>query len=155
MKRKDFENQINLLLQKYLITDEIELIDVEFVKEGPNHYLRVFIDKAKGITIDDCEKISKFLDEHLDDYDKEIDTSYYLEVSSPGLDRPIKTKEDYLRNIGDVIEVKFYQAINGQKQLAGVLKEYCDEGLILLLDDDNEIYIKHDQIALAKLAIVI
>lgn len=129
-----------------------ELVDVEFVKEGPNHFLRIYIDKPGGITIDDCQIASEAINTKLDEIDP-IDVSYYLEVSSPGIDRPLKTDKDLNRNIGKDVEVKLYQNIEGKKKLIGELL-FFDENIIRVSDDElGEVEILKTNIAKINLAI--
>ncbi|OZV12939.1 hypothetical protein CIW83_06935 [Tissierella sp. P1] len=92
------------------LADELgyELVDVEFLKEGSNYFLRVYLDKPGGINLDDCQKVSQLLSDKLDEKDP-ITTPYYLEVSSPGLDRPLKNDKDLKRNLGKEIEIKLYE----------------------------------------------
>jgi len=129
-----------------------ELVDVEFVKEGPNHFLRIYIDKPGGITIDDCQIASEAINKRLDEIDP-IDVSYYLEVSSPGIDRPLKTDKDLNRNIGKDVEVKLYQNIEGKKKLIGELL-FFDENIVKISDDElGEVEILKTNIAKINLAI--
>ena len=101
----------------------IKLWDVRFVKEGASWYLRIFIDKEGGVTIDDCTEVSHTIDPILDEADP-IESSYYLEVCSPGIGRELRTEEHYLAFIGSEISVTLYKAVNGNKNFAGILKEY-------------------------------
>jgi len=112
-----------------------ELIDIEFKKEGAERYLRIFIDKPGGITIDDCELVSKTLSDKLDEADP-IPDAYILEVSSPGIDRPLKTQRDFERNIGNRIEVKLYKAFLGRKVYRGVLLNF--DGQVIEINDDEK-----------------
>ena len=98
----------------------LELVDVEFQKEGKDWYLRVFIDKEGGVFIDDCETVSRALSEQLDQIDP-IPQNYYLEVSSPGLDRPLKKQRDFDKYKGEEVEIKLYQAVSGKKKFQGEL----------------------------------
>ncbi|RQD67794.1 MAG: ribosome maturation factor RimP [Tindallia sp. MSAO_Bac2] len=154
VKKKDLESNIENVVKKYLESDIIELVDVEFVKEGPNHYLRIYIDKPNGVTIDDCENVSRYVDEYLDMNDELITVPYYLEVSSPGLDRPLKKPADFQRSIGKHIEVKLYQNLDGNKLIQGILKNYDDNALTVILENEEELVLDHKQIALVKLAII-
>ncbi len=154
LKKKELEQRIESLVEEHLKKDETDLVDVEFVKEGPNHYLRIYIDKPSGVTIEDCEGVSRYLDDQLDQHDEWIQVAYYLEVSSPGLDRPLKKAKDYLRNIGKPVEVKLYQNLNGTKLIQGTLKEYQDDTLTLILENQEELMLEHKQIALVKPAII-
>ncbi len=107
-----------------------ELVDIEYLKEGPEWYLRIFIDKEGGITIDDCQVVSEELSEKLDEIDP-ISHGYIFEVSSPGIDRPLKTERDYEKNVGKLLEVKFYKPYEGKKVIEGLLKEYSQENVTI------------------------
>ena len=100
-----------------------ELVDVEYVKEGSNWYLRAYIDKPGGIAVDDCEVVSRRLSDILDEKDY-IEDSYILEVSSPGLGRPLKKEKDFRRSLGEEVEIRTYRAIDRQKEFTGILKEF-------------------------------
>lgn len=128
------------------------LVDVEFVKEGPNFFLRIYIDKPGGITIDDCQIVSEAINKELDEIDP-IDVSYYLEVSSPGLDRPLKTDKDLNRNVGKDVEVKLYQNVEGKKKLIGELLSF-DKNMVKIVDDElGEMEILRTNIAKINLAV--
>ena len=99
------EKRIEELIQPTVTEMGYELVDVEFVKEGPNWYLRIFIDKEGGVTIDDCEAVSKTLEKIFDEKDP-IEQAYFLEISSPGIDRPLKKKEDFIKYNGEMVDVK-------------------------------------------------
>ncbi|HZK33447.1 MAG TPA: ribosome maturation factor RimP [Tissierellaceae bacterium] len=129
-----------------------ELVDVEFKKEGPNYFLRIFLDKTGGITLDDCQKMSERLSEALDDEDP-ITVPYYLEVSSPGLDRPLKTNKDLKRNLGKELDIKLYEAINGKKILQGILREFNEEEIKIEIDNNEFIEIPRSSIVNATLAV--
>ncbi|MBZ2173836.1 ribosome maturation factor RimP [Schnuerera sp. xch1] len=103
-----------------------DLVDLEFIKENNDDFLRFYIGKLGGITIDDCQRVSEVLGEELDKLDL-IQESYYLEVSSPGLDRPLKTSNDLKRNIGKEIEISLYKSIDDKKQYIGKLLDYTDD----------------------------
>ncbi|MBQ8147603.1 MAG: ribosome maturation factor RimP [Lachnospiraceae bacterium] len=150
MKRVEVEQRCEALVQPILDENHFELWDVEYVKEGANYYLRVYADKEGGITIDDCVTISRALEAKLDE-DDFIQEAYILEVSSPGLGRPLKRERDFLRSIGAEVDVKLYQALNGQKEFTGILKEYKDEQILLELED-GELELKRSDIALIRLA---
>lgn len=102
-----------------------ELFDVEYVKEGPDYFLRLYITKEDGIAIEDCEAMSRAVDPLLDEADF-IKDRYYLEVSSVGLDRPLKKEKDFLYFMGEMIEVKLFQAVNGSDYWVGQLTSYED-----------------------------
>lgn len=128
-----------------------ELVDVEYVKEGGQWYLRAYIDKPGGITIDDCVDISRKLSEVLDAEDY-IEDSYILEVSSPGLGRPLKKEKDYARSLGKEVEVRTYRAIEKQKEFFGTLKAYDKDTVTIGYDDETEGVFNKSDIALIRLA---
>ena len=135
------------------IVDEnnFELVDIEYVKEAGNWFLRVYIDKQGGITIDDCELVSRVLSEQLDK-DDFIEDSYILEVSSPGLGRPLKKEKDFERSIGKEVEVRLFQAINKQKEYIGILTSYDKDTVTVELEEENPLTIQRKNIALIRLA---
>lgn len=113
-----------------------ELVDVEFVHEGTNWFLRVFIDKPGAITLDDCEAVHRPLSDKLDELDP-IPQAYMMEVSSPGVERPFKKPGDYEKALGEKVRIRLYKPINGQKTLEGVLKGFNGETISVLTDDDT------------------
>ena len=113
-RRVDIETKTEELVLPIIEANNFELVDVEYVKEGANWYLRVYADKEGGIAIDDCVLISRSLEEKLDAEDF-IEDAYILEVSSPGLGRPLKKEKDYVRSVGKSIDIKLYKAIDKQK----------------------------------------
>ena len=126
-------------------------MDVEYVKEGSNWYLRAYIDKPGGITVNDCEVVSRRLSDILDEEDY-IDDAYILEVSSPGLGRPLKKEKDYKRSLGKLIEIRTYRMIEKKKEFTGVLKEY-DEKTVTIEEEDGTIKtFDKSEIALIRLA---
>lgn len=129
---------------------DLELVDVEFVKER-DWYLRVYLDKPGGIEIEDCQWVSERLEAKLDELDP-IQESYYLEVSSPGLDRPLKKDQDFMKYTGEKIEVHTFAPINGQKTIVGTLLGLSD-GHIHLETNGIEMSIPKDKTSLARLHI--
>lgn len=150
MKRADIEQRCEALVQPILEECRCELWDVEYVKEGANYYLRVYADKEGGITIDDCVAISRALEAKLD-ADDFMEEAYILEVSSPGLGRPLKRERDFQKSIGLEVDVKLYKALGGQKEFSGILKSYQDDSICLELED-KELELKRSEIALIRLA---
>lgn len=136
------------------IVDELgyELVDVEFLKEGSNYFLRIYLDKQGGINLDDCQRMSQQLSDKLDERDP-ITVPYYLEVSSPGLDRPLKTDKDLKRNLGREIEVKLYEPLNGKKIIEGALEAYEEKAVIVRTENNEVINIPREVIALIKLVV--
>lgn len=108
----------------------LSIWDVEFKKDGRDYYLRVYIDKSGGVSIDDCEVVSKALSQKLDDYDP-IEQAYCLEVCSAGLDRLLKRESDFLAFLGSDVDVKLYSPINGKKDFTAVLKAYENNAAVL------------------------
>lgn len=111
-----------------------ELVDVEYVKEAGSWYLRVYIDKEGGVTIDDCQNVSRAFNEILD-RENYIDDQYIFEVSSPGLTRPLKKEKDYEKSIGRMIEIKLFSPVDKSKEYSGVLKEYDKDTVTISIDD--------------------
>jgi len=150
------QNKVEKLVEEIVkpITDDenIELVDVEFKKEGPIRYLRVFIDKEGGISLDDCQLVSKQISAKLDELDS-IEESYFLEVSSPGLDRPLKKESDFIKYEGKIVELKLYKPIEGSKRIEGELIGLFDGKISIKLEDDKVLEIEKEQVALTRLAI--
>lgn len=136
MAKKSVENIVEELVQPIVDSMSFELVGVEFVKEGANWYLRVYIDKPGGITIDDCQDVSEELSVKLDEADP-IRQSYILEVSSPG-ERPLKSERDFERFKGETVEVKLYQPINGKKVFEGELLGLNGDTIEIKTDDGIE-----------------
>ena len=151
-KRETYEKKTEELITPLIDAEGFELVDVEYVKEGADWYLRVYIDKDGGITVNDCEKISRAFNEILDREDY-IDDAYIFEVSSPGLLRPLKKDKDYQRNLGKLLEVKLFAPLNGVKQFEAELKSYDKESATLVMDDDTEVTVKRSEISLIRPAI--
>lgn len=150
-KREEYEQLTEELVMPIIEQNNFELVDVEYVKEASNYYLRVYIDKEGGITVDDCEIVSRALGDLLDAKDF-IEESYVLEVSSPGLGRPLKKDKDFKRSIGMEVEIHLYKAIDRQKDYTGVLIAYSDDDVTIAVDDDKEMKIERKDIALIRLA---
>ena len=151
-KREEYEARTEALVMPLIEENHFELVDVEYVREGSNWYLRVYIDKDGGITVDDCELISRALSDLLDVNDY-IPDAYILEVSSPGLGRQLKKDKDFKRSIGEVIEVKLYKSINKQKEFEGVLVSFDEETLTIELEDGNQQSFNRAEIAMVRLAL--
>ncbi len=135
----------------FLEENNYELVDIEFVKEGPHRYLRVYIDKEGGVSLDDCQAVSTFLNQKLDEIDP-IEENYYLEVSSPGVERTLKKDSDFTKFKGKKIQIKLYQTINGQKIIIGTLVDYIDKQIIVDSElVENNIVIPRDKAASVKL----
>lgn len=158
--RKEYEFRTEQLITPLVEKNNFELVDVEYVKEGANWYLRAYIDKEGGITVDDCEVISRELSDLLDREDF-IPEAYILEVSSPGLGRQLKKEKDFQRSIGEEVEVKLYKAVElfdekekkvKVKELFGFLKTFDDETITLDFDE-AELVLQRKDIAIIRLAV--
>ena len=151
MKRTEIVDKVEELVTPIIDENDFDLVDVEYVKEGANWYLRVYADKDGGITIDDCVLISRALEVKLDEEDF-IQDAYILEVSSPGLGRQLKKDKDFKRSLGEKVECKLFKAINKQKEFEGILKDFTEETITLEVDE-TELIINRKEIAMIRLAI--
>lgn len=149
-KREDYENRTEKLLAPILDENNFDLYDVEYVKEGSNFYLRTFVDKEGGFTIDDCELVSRTLSDLLDK-DDFISDAYILEVGSPGLGRQLKKDRHFEKSIGEEVEVKLYKAIDKQKEWTGVLTGFTGDKITINLDDDKTMDLNRSDIAMVRL----
>ncbi len=147
-KKESYEAKTEELLLPIMETNGFELVDVEYVKEGSSWYLRAYIDKPGGITIDDCELVSRALSERLDSEDY-ISEAYILEVSSPGLLRPIKKEKDYKRNLEKEVEIRTYKMIDKKKEFVGTLTAF-DKDTVTISEDGQERVFEKTEIALIR-----
>lgn len=129
-----------------------DLVDVEYLKENGRYFLRFYIGKPEGITIDDCQIVSEQVGVKLDKLDL-IRDSYYLEVSSPGLDRPLETDKDLIRNKGKKIEISLYKTFDGKKKYTGELLDFSEKHIIINPNESGAMEIERDIIANIKLSI--
>ena len=149
-RREEYESRTEAFLLPVLAEHNFELWDVEYVKEAGTWYLRAYIDKEGGIAVDDCEVISRILSDWLDQTDF-IEDSYILEVSSPGLGRPLKKERDFERSLGEEVEIRLYKALNKQKEFTGILKAY-DKETVTIETAEGELVFNRPDIALMGLA---
>ena len=150
-KRETYEQRTEELISPIIEQNQFELVDVEYVKEGGTWYLRAYIDKPGGITVDDCEVVSRALSDLLDKHDF-IEDAYVLEVSSPGLGRPLKKEKDFARSIGEEVDVRTFRAISHQKEFTGILRDYDKEKIVLEMEDKELLEIARADIALIRLS---
>lgn len=150
-KRESYESRTEQFLLPLMEEYHFELVDVEYVKEAGTWYLRVYIDKEGGIAINDCEMVSRRLSDWLDREDF-IEDSYVLEVSSPGLGRPLKKDKDFARSIGKEVDVRLYRLRDGSKDFTGILTQYDKESVTIELEDGSSMQIGRPEIALIRLA---
>jgi ribosome maturation factor RimP len=149
-KHEDYEEKTEKLLEPILSANHFELYDVEYIKEGGNWFLRVYIDKENGITIDDCELVSRALSDLLDKKDF-ISDSYILEVSSPGLGRQLKREKHFEKSIGEEVEVKLFKPINKRKEFVGILNDFDQNTLTIELEDHSTMVIQRSDISTVRL----
>ncbi len=150
-RREEYERKTEELLLPVLSRRHFDLVDVEYVKEGTTWFLRVYIDKEGGITVNDCEDVAREMNPILDELDY-IDGSYTFEVSSPGLGRPLKKEKDYVRNLGKDIEIRTYRPIRHEKEFYGTLQSYDDSTVTIVTEDDVELSFAKSDIALIRQA---
>ena len=150
-RREEYEQKTEELLLPILEKYGFELWDVEYVKEGSNWYLRAYIDKPGGIMVDDCEVVSRELSDLLDEKDF-VEGAYILEVSSPGLGRPLKKERDFERSIGEEVEIRTYRAIDRQKEFTGIQKANDKDTITIEYEDGTEGQFSRSDVALVRLA---
>ena len=151
-RREEYEEKTEKLLEPIVSELGFELVDVEYVKEGGTWYLRAYIDKPGGITVDDCETVSRRFSDILDEKDY-IEDSYVFEVSSPGLGRPLKKEKDFARSLGEEVEIRTYRPIDRQKEFIGILKSYDEDTVAITYEDESEQIFDRSSIALIRLAL--
>ncbi len=154
MTKKQIEAVCEELVLPIIEERGLELVDIEYVKEGANYYLRVYADKEGGITIDDCVDVSRVLNPELDKYEKEFKEPYILEVSSPGLLRPLKKDKDFQRNLGKMLEIKLFRPLENSrvKELEAELEAFDGNTITVILEDDTKTVIDRSNLALVRLA---
>ena len=155
--RKSIEATIEEIVQPIVDSKNFEIVDIEYVKEAGEYYLRVYLDKEGGISLSDCELVSRELSEILDQKDP-IKDNYFLEVSSPGVERPLKKVEDFIENINKNIYVSLYAQIDGEKEYEGILVSFSDHIATIkykFKTQYKEVQIPYDKIAKARLAVVL
>ena len=164
MAKKKITEIVEEITADFLAENGLELYNSEFVKEGKDWFLRVYIDRQQEeetedkeevyASTDDCEKVSRFLSEELDRLDP-IEQNYYLEVSSPGLDRELIKEKDFIRFCGRLVDISLYKAIDGKKTYQGILKGLTEDNSIVITDEkEEEIEFPREQVAKARLAVI-
>lgn len=148
MASTNIETRVEELLKSIIENIGYELYDVRYEKEGKDYYLRIIIDKPEGIDINDCENVNNAINDILDEADY-IKDQYFLEVSSPGLERVLRKDRHFEKQIGNEISLKFFKPINKQKELNGILEEY-DNGELTIKVEDETLKINLKDIAIAK-----
>ena len=150
-KKEVYVKQTEEILLPMVEQYGFELVDVEYVKEGSSWYLRAYIDKPGGIFINDCETVSRRLSDILDEKDF-INDAYIMEVSSPGLGRPLKKEKDFKRSLGMEVDIRTYRMIDRQKEFTGILTAYDEKTVTIELEDETTKTFERADIALIRLA---
>lgn len=156
IKMSKVTEEVEQLVTPILSDLQLELVEIEYVKEGKDWFLRVFIDKETGVDIEECGLVSERLSEKLDEIDP-IPYNYFLEVSSPGAERPLKKEQDFMKAIGKNVFIKTYEPIDGEKTFEGVLTDF--DGHIVKVEmkiktRKKTVELPYEKIAKARLAIV-
>ena len=151
-KREEYEQKTEALILPIIEQNQFELVDVEYVKEGSNMFLRAYIDKPGGITVDDCEVVNRALSDLLDEKDF-IPDAYILEVSSPGLGRTLKKDKHFEKSIGEEVEIKLFKAIDKQKDFTGYLESFNDEVIVISDEAENKMEFERSNIASVRLVV--
>jgi ribosome maturation factor RimP len=152
MNLDSVKEKVGEIIEPVISSLDIELVDIEMSMMRGQALLRVFIDREEGITIDDCERVSREIEAVLDVEDP-VPCSYVLEVSSPGLDRPLKAPKDFKRFAGDNVRVVTQEPIGKQTFFIGKIAEAGDEGVVLVLPKNKEVTIPYKNIARARLEV--
>lgn len=156
MAKKKITELIEEISAEFLAANGLELYNSEFVKEGRDWFLRVYIDKVDSniyVSTDDCEKVSRFLSEELDRLDP-IPQNYYLEVSSPGMDRVLLRDKDFARFAGEIVDVNLYKAMDGRKTYQGTLVGIENEKIVITDEKNNRIEFPRELVSKTRLAVI-
>lgn len=151
MAKSTVAEKVKAGIEPFILAENMELVDVEYVKEGGNWYLRIYIDKLGGVDLDDCRIVSEKLDTVLDQLDP-IPQAYFLEVSSPGIERPLKNPADFERFKGHMVYVATFAPIDGAKNFTGKLLDYSETGIHLDIEG-NIVVVPLDKVATSRLAV--
>ncbi|HBY20515.1 MAG: hypothetical protein A2Y24_06675 [Clostridiales bacterium GWE2_32_10] len=153
-KAVEIEKKVENLIKPIIEENNLELVDVEYVKEKDNYYLKIFIDKEGGIFISDCEDVSRVIDKELDELNF-IKDVYILEVSSPGLDRQLRKEKEFVKYKGRLVDVKLYQKINGIKEFQAELVGLKDGKILLKSENGENLEYSREEVAVVRLAVII
>ncbi len=152
MQAKDIIKKVEDLVMPIILENNYELVETEFIKEGSNYYLRLYIDKDGGFSINDCEKVSRYLEQKLEE-DDFIDKAYILEVSSPGIDRVLKKDSEYVKYKGRIVDIKLYKPIDKVKEFQGELVGLIDDKIVII-ENDKELSFDKKDVAICRLAVI-
>ena len=131
---KNIEEKVEALVEPIILKLEYNLYDVEYIKEGKDYFLRIYIDSDSGISLEDCEKVSNAINDVLDSANL-IEEQYFLEISSPGIERTIRKDKQLAQNIGKELSIKFFKPYNGEKQMQGTLEKFDEENIYINLEN--------------------
>lgn len=152
MQNKDIISKVEELVSPIMKENNFELVEVEFLKEGANNYLRLYVDKDGGFSINDCTLVSRYLEQKLEE-DDFIEKAYILEVSSPGIDRILKKDFEYIKYKGRLVDIKLYKAVDKVKEFQGDLIGLVDGKIVVNSDGEELIFDKKD-VATCRLAVI-
>lgn len=152
MQTKDIIKKVEEYVMPIIEQNNYELVETEFVKEGANYYLRLYIDKEGGFSINDCEIVSRYLEQKLEE-DDFIDKAYILEVSSPGIDRVLKKDSEYVKYKGRIVDIKLYKPIDKVKEFQGELIGLVDDKIVIK-ENNQEISFNRKDVAICRLAVI-
>lgn len=152
MKKKRVVDIVEEILTPFVKTHDMEIVDVEFVKEGPYRYLRITIDKEEPVTLDDCQLVSQYLNAQLDTIDP-IEEQYFLEVSSPGVERTLKKDKEFEKFKGRTVQLKLFQTFEGQKAITGTLVGLIDDHIVIENEAMGKVEIPKSKVSLTKLVV--
>lgn len=152
MTTANIKTLVEEMVMPYLEEQQFELVDVEYVKEGSSWFLRVFVDKDGGIDIEDCGRVSEYLSQKLDENDP-IPDAYFLEVSSPGAERPLKKEKDFVKAIGKHVYITTYEPVDGSKEFEGTLEAFDGETITVMVNKKAHA-LPYSKVASARLAII-
>ncbi len=150
-KKENYEARTEELLLPIAEANQVEIYDIEYVKEGSDWYLRAYIDKEGGVTINDCEAVSRALSDALDAEDF-VEDAYILEVSSPGLGRLLKKDKHFSRSLMEEVEIKTYKPVSGGKEFSGRLAAFDDRTITILPEEGGELVFDRSDVAAVRLA---
>ncbi len=150
MAKKRVTEVVEDLIKDYVESNGMELVDVEFVKEGQHRFLRIFIDREEeSVSLEDCKLVSDFLNEKVDELDP-IKENYFLEISSPGIERPLKKPADYEKNKGKVVQAKLFSSLDGRKIIDGILIGLENNEVSIEISEDEVVVVPKDKISVIK-----
>lgn len=152
MQTKDIIKKVTDYAMPIIEENNFELVEVEFVKEGSNYYLRLYVDKEGGFSIQDCEKVSRYIEQKLEE-DDIIEKAYILEVSSPGIDRILKKDSEYIKYKGRIVDIKLYKPIEKTKEFQGELVGLIDNQIVIN-EEGTELKFDRKDVAVCRLAVI-